>query len=613
MAEFIIDPNKPNNNIEPFRNTPSREFLREPGPPDIAINNIFGGVSFDRPVLWYFKNKDAANSAVSSTNVRVNNFSSYTSSTDENSMTYQGTVSVPTVSQGSLGWCSISSIALSVVSQLNFEADVNRFINCIPSSRPVNYPILFPAQKLFDGLSSDSQEDLAVSKAFRKVGKLLFDNVSVPIHKISNYQKCLGNPTTLITNNDNLCEIDGCIMGYVRLSNVRTPNFFNRFLGHVPITNQEILNQINNGSPVSISFGELYTGRLILVNLSNGDISWEDTSVMTKETLISNIQAINPSYDIDGAAHQVTITGATGPDQLGRYTFDISNTWGDTSASLVSITTLLDSTGSPQEIINQVWEEATDGYSAINGITFDVNFMFTPSTGFNKNCEYCEKFCYDNEYEEANGQVYCLDQEYDGVRTVVGDSLGVPLSVENFCDCVCDHPKKTYDADLQTCICDPNLAGPCEGVDNPLSLKLYNDSCDCVCQPENATQYCANQEGRVFDSETCSCVVAYGAWCTIYEACDDNFYITGCDEGTLEDWTIANSSDTAQNFNIGKTCAEISCIIDPSPTCTLSNTPTPTNTSTSTPAPTSTSTSTPNPTPTSSYNTLGGQWYTMIP
>jgi hypothetical protein len=323
--------------------------------------------------------------------------------------------------------------------------------------------------------------------------------------------------------------------------------------------------------------------------------------------------------------HALTIIGATGPDNSGRYTFTIKNSWG--SNSLADTITITTSNNIFQEVFDP--DDLTDGqtYALFSGISFDVKFTPINST-FKKNCEYCPKCCENKVYSDTYGEKYCTDRGYDTIRF----SLGGELTAENFCDCVCDNPKEKYDPVLETCVCDPDKSGQCEGVADPLSLKTYNENCECVCQPDNATAYCASKGNKVFDEETCSCI-DYGAWCTIYKACDDDYYTSGCTEGTINDWAQADNDNTAESFNAGKTCAEISCVIDPSPTCTLSNTPTrtptqtrtptrtPTSTSTrtATPTPTSTSTSTatatptPDPTPTSSYNILGGQWYTTIP
>jgi hypothetical protein len=492
---------------------------------------------------------------------------------------------------------------------------------------------------LFRESQQADEEEREVSKAYRKVGKLLFDNISIPVSELSNLNRCIGNQQDALVDNDSLCGTNSCIKGYIRLTNISCPNFRSGLL-----SNENILNEINSGRPVSLSFGSLYTSRLVLTDASNGSISWEDTALMSQETLTNNIRQFNPAYE-PGNTHLVTITGASGPDQLGRYTFSISNTWGD-DVSNVSITTLLDGDGDPVPIIEQV--NPRYNYSPLTGISFDITFTEN-NAPFNPNCEYCEKFCLDGEYDETNGQTYCLEQGYDGIRIVVGGSLGIPLSTENFCDCVCSDPKKKYDSSLEACVCDPDIV-PCESVTDFDSLKFYNDNCDCICDPTNATEYCANRGGKIFDSVQCKCVENSGAWCSGYVAdCNGNFYVTGCTEGTLQEWISADSANTAQGYNIGKTCAEITCNIDPSPTCTITNTltptptptttatttstktptptttststatatPTPTSTSTSTatatPAPTSTSTSTPNPTPTSSYNILGGQWYTTIP
>lgn len=632
MAEFIINPDKPANNIEPFRNAPSREFLRGLSEPNFSIRQPFGGLSFDKPVKLYFKEKYAINPAIASQDVRYNNIYRKKSITEDNSFTYQATIDAPSFSQGNLGWCTIASLALSVVSQLNFTADINRFINCVPYTGSINAPTGFPRALLETSLAS-TPEQQSVTKAYRKLASLVFNNISVPISKISNTQRCEGNPQSLV-DDDNSCGADGCIEGYITLSNINYPRGL--------MTNADILNEINNGHPVSVSFGEIYTARLVLV--STGAFSWADTAFMSEQVLTNHIREIdNPNYTF-GGKHQVTIVGATGPDQLGRYTFTIANTWGN-NANNISITTLLNSSGNSREIIEQMDPDYRNTYPPIS---FDVTF--TPNNApFDPDCEYCEKFCLDGEYDETNGQTYCLEQGYDGIRIVVGGSLGIPLSTENFCDCVCSDPKKKYDSSLEACVCDPDIV-PCESVTDFDSLKFYNDNCDCICDPTNATEYCANRGGKIFDSVQCKCVENSGAWCSGYVAdCNGNFYVTGCTEGTLQEWISADSANTAQGYNIGKTCAEITCNIDPSPTCTITNTltptptptttatttstktptptttststatatPTPTSTSTSTatatPAPTSTSTSTPNPTPTSSYNILGGQWYTTIP
>jgi|LakMenE18May11ns_1017448.scaffolds.fasta_scaffold9952987_2 hypothetical protein len=624
MAEFIIDPNKLNNDIKPFRNTPSKDFLRQPGPPNFTINTTFGSLDFDKPVRLYIQEKNTApHSAIASEDVRINNFY-VKKSNQNNNFTYQGTIDAPTFSQGNLGWCSISSLALCITSQLNFSADINRLINCIPSSEPLNYPEGFPTSLFRESQQAD-EEEREVSKAYRKVGKLLFDNISIPVSELSNLNRCIGNQQDALVDNDSLCGTNSCIKGYIRLTNISCPNFRSGLL-----SNENILNEINSGRPVSLSFGSLYTSRLVLTDASNGSISWEDTATMNQETLTNNIRQFNPAYE-PGNTHLVTITGASGPDQLGRYTFSISNTWGD-DVSNVSITTLLDGDGDPVPIIEQV--NPRYNYSPLTGISFDITFTEN-NAPFNPSCEYCDKFCFAGDYDEANGQIYCLDRGYDGIRTVAGGNLGVALSAENFCDCVCSNPKKRYDTALQSCECDPDINPPCEGLSNFDSLKSYNDNCDCVCDPPtNVTEYCANRGGKLFDSTECKCVENHGAWCSGYVSeCNDNFYVTGCSEGTLENWISADTSDTAQGFNLGKTCADIQCSIDPSPTCTITNTPTstptktptatPTNTSTvtatstATPTPTVSVSSTPNatatPTPTSSYNTLGGQWYTMLP
>ncbi len=504
---------------------------------------------------------------------------------NDNSFTSQAQVSIPAPSfdQGTLGWCSISSLALVVAGQLNFTVDLNRFINCIPSSEPLNYPDGFPLS-LFRERPQDTANQTSVKKAYRKVGKILFDNMSIPVSKLSNEQKCAGGgeqPT--LTDDDNACGGNGCIEGYVNISNVNSPNFRSELL-----TNENIFNEISNGRPVSVSLGVLYTARLKLVELSNGSTSWEETSSMSQEVLTNNIRQYSPSYN-PGGTHQVTITGAEGPDQFGRYTFTITNTWGNGSSHSVPITTLLDSNGNPKQILDQV----APGFTfPLAGITFSVTFTKN-NVPFDIDCEYCDKFCFAGNYDEANGQIYCLDRGYDGIRTVVGNNLPGPIE-DTFCDCVCSDPKKKYDSALQSCECDPDTNPPCEGVSNLDSLKSYDDNCDCICDPPtNVTEYCANRGGKIFDSTECKCVENHGAWCTGYFACDEVFFITGCSEGTLQDWTSADASDTAQGFNIGKTCAEIQCDIDPSPTCTLTSTPTVTPTLSRTPTRTTTSTRTP--------------------
>jgi hypothetical protein len=504
---------------------------------------------------------------------------------NDNGFTSQAQVSIesPTFNQGNLGWCTISSLALVVAGQLNFTVDLNRFINCIPSSEPLNYPDGFPIV-LFRGRASDSVEMQSVRKAYRKLGKILFDNMSIPVSKLSNEQKCAGGEQPTLTDDDNACGGNGCIEGYVSISNVNSPNFRSGLL-----TNENILNEITNGRPVSVIFGNLYTSRLALVSLSNGSTSWEDTALMSQTALTNNIRQYDPSYS-PTSTHQVTIVGADGPDQFGRYTFTIANTWGNGVTNSVSVTTLLDSNGDPQEIIQQTNPDY--GSSPLNGITFSVTFTKN-NVPFDIDCEYCDKFCFAGDYDEAHGQTYCLDRGYDGIRTVVGNNLPGPIA-DTFCDCVCSDPKKKYDSALQSCECDPDTNPPCEGVSNLDSLKSYNDNCDCVCDPPtNVTEYCANRGGKIFDSTECKCVENHGAWCTGYFACNDVFFTTGCDEGTLQDWTSADASDTAQGFNIGKTCAEIQCNIDPSPTCTLTSTPTVTPTQTRTPTRTTTSTRTP--------------------
>ena len=509
---------------------------------------------------------------------------------NDNSFTSQAIITAPTFDQGNLGWCSISSLALVIAGQLNFSPDLNRLINCIPSSEPLNYPDGFPLY-LFRGKPSDSQELQSVRKAYRKVGKILFDNISVPVSKISNERRCAGNGQPELTDNDSDCAGNGCIEGYISISNVNCPNFRLGLL-----TNENILNEINSGNPVSVSFGTLYTSRLRLVEASNGSISWEDTALMDQQALTNNIRQFNPAYS-PGTTHQVTIVGASGPDQFGRYTFTINNTWGNGATHSVSVTTLLDSNGDPQPILNQI----NPGYSSdpLNGISFDV--IFTKNNApFDINCEYCDKFCFAGNYDEANGQTYCLDRGYDGIRTVVGNNLPGPIA-DTFCDCVCSDPKKKYNSDLQSCECDPDINPPCEGESNFDSLKVYNSNCDCVCDPpSNVTEYCANRGGKIFDSTQCKCVTNHGAWCSGYIACGSHFYVTGCNEGTLQDWISADAANTAQGFNIGKTCADIQCNIDPSPTCTITSTPTVTPTRSSTPTHTPTRTITPTRTPTKS-------------
>lgn len=510
---------------------------------------------------------------------------------NDNSFTSQAQVSIPAPSfdQGNLGWCSISSLALVVAGQLNFTSDLNRLINCIPSSEPLNYPDGFPLS-LFREQPQDTASDTSIKKAYRKVGKILFDNISVPVSRLSNDVRCSGGQQPVLIDDDNECNGNGCIEGYISISNVNCPNFRSELL-----TNENIFNEISNGRPVSVSLGALYTARLKLVEVSNGSISWEDTSSMSQEVLTNNIHQYSPSYN-PGGTHQVTITGAEGPDQLGRYTFTITNTWGNGSAHSVLITTLLDSNGNPKQILDQV----APGFTLpLVGITFSVTFTKN-NAPFDIDCEYCDKFCFAGDYDEANGQIYCLDRGYDGIRTVVGNNLAGSIE-DTFCDCVCSDPKKKYDPDLQSCECDPDTNPSCEGVSNLDSLKSYDDNCDCVCDPPtNVTEYCANRGGKIFDSTECKCVENHGAWCTGYFACNDVFFTTGCSEGTLQDWTSADASDTAQGFNIGKTCAEIQCDIDPSPTCTLTSTPTVTPTPSKTPTQTPTRTITPTRTPTKS-------------
>jgi hypothetical protein len=510
---------------------------------------------------------------------------------NDNSFTSQGIIPVPTFSQGQLGWCTISSLALVVAGQLDFTMDINRFINCIPSSTPSNSPWLGFPSILFIDFPWDSAETKETNKAYRKVGKLLFDNISVPVSKLSNSQRCAGGNQPTLRDNPADCAGNGCIEGYISISNVIFPNLTSTLL-----TNENILNEIESGNPVSVSFGVLYTSRLVLVEASRGSISWEDTASMDQQTLTNNIHQYNPLYS-PGETHQVTIVEASGPDQFGRYTFTINNTWGDGATHSVSVTTLLDSNGVPQQILTQMFPEYNR--SPLLGVSFDVIFTKN-NTSFDINCEYCDKFCFAGDYDEAHGQIYCLDRGYDGIRTVAGGNLGVALSEDNFCDCVCSDPKKKYNSDLQSCECDPDIT-PCESVTNFDSLKSYNDDCDCVCDPpNNVTEYCANRGGKIFDSTECKCVPNHGAWCSGYISCGSHFYVTGCNEGTLQDWISADTANTAQGFNIGKTCADIQCNIDPSPTCTLTSTPTVTPTSSNTPTHTPTGTVTPTRTPTKS-------------
>ena len=608
MAEFILDPDKPKNNIEPFRNTPSRDFLQKSKQIDFTISDTFGALRFDKPLKLFIKDPYALNPAVASEDVRVNNF--YYRKKDDNNFTYQATIPSPTFSQGSLGWCTIASLSLCIASQLNFNLDINRFINCVPSSEPLNYPDGFPI-KLFREDDEDTEYVKGTKKAYRKLGKLLFDNLRIPVSKLSNQNVCGGNQQNTLTDNADLCGSNKCIEGYINLSNINCPNF-----RQPTITNEDIVNEINNGRPVSLGFGPIYTARLLLLSASSGAISWESTLSMNEATLINNIRQYSPNYII-GSTHQVTVVGATGPDSIGRYSFTISNTWGDSSAASVTITTLLNNDGIAIPLVQQI--DPTSPNDPTNGISFDVKFTSASNSSFDLDCEYCEKFCFSNDYDSIHGQITCSQLGYDGIRTEVGYDLGVPLSAENFCDCVCSDPKKKYDPDLQSCECDPDNNPPCEGVSNLDSLKSYDNDCDCVCDPpNNVTEYCANRGGKIFDSTECKCVENHGAWCSGYISdCNDNFYITGCSEGTLENWISADTANTAQAFNLGKTCSNITCQIDPSPTCTLTNTVTPTrtptSTSTATATPTPTSTSTPPPTPTRSYTTPSGQWYVTIP
>ena len=69
-------------------------------------------------------------------------------------------------------------------------------------------------------------------------------------------------------------------------------------------------------------------------------------------------------------------------------------------------------------------------------------------------------------------------------------------------------------------------------------------------------------------SETPSCC---GAWCTGEFACDGKFYVTGCNSGALEDWQSDNSQNKAQNFQDGKKCSDISCLIETLPDCSSSS------------------------------------------
>jgi hypothetical protein len=161
-----------------------------------------------------------------------------------------------------------------------------------------------------------------------------------------------------------------------------------------------------------------------------------------------------------------------------------------------------------------------------------------------------------------------------------------------------------------TCECD------CSDKPQCTSPKVRNSltcSCECPLAIEQGVPWflvkCPNSNEDL-NSETCQCEPKkYGAWCS-GQLCPpkgqsgSRFYITGCEEGTFTSWRLQNANDTAQSFQEGKVCKEISCDIESlPPQCTT------TTTTTTTVAPTTTTTVAPTTTTTTTTTTPAPNWY----
>lgn len=566
MTNFTINISKPSNNTKIFRNTPSTEFLKKTNNISFTMSET-GNIQYDNPINIYIQEKGAAHAAVASRDVRVNNFlvpnsKNYDLENINNIISSLSNLNIG-IDQDNLPWCSICSIAAIVAPQLNFTLDLNRFINCLPSTPdtsrfPEGIQRLWQAheskwQTVLDDKSkseNEKQKTVLVKKGIGKAFSLLFGNISIPVSKISNEDRCRDINQFTLENNDSICSANNCIEGYIRLSNIIIPA-----LNDICFSNQGIVNLINSGQPVSIVFDEIYSRKLALVAISNGSFSWEDTLSMSDAEVLNELTILDPTEDWNFGPHSLTITGATGPDSSGNYTFIISNSWKNTP--FLTITS--PQNGSIFLTVDKNWSK-----NYWNGITFDV--IFTPNNNPPTiDCTYCFKYCDSTgEYSINNGRVFCQNIGFNTIRS----ARGQPFTVENFCDCVCnsDNPKVKPKPGSGGCICDPVLSGPCEGVSDFDSLRLYNDDCDCVCDPTYAETYCANRN-KVFDSELCKCVQDVGAWCTGVIACDGLFYIDGCTEGPKTDWNIGNAAGTVQNYERFKNCSDITCEIQTPPEC----------------------------------------------
>lgn len=132
--------------------------------------------------------------------------------------------------------------------------------------------------------------------------------------------------------------------------------------------------------------------------------------------------------------------------------------------------------------------------------------------------------------------------------------------------------------DCKKCLClssrDANTGSPCL-EDDQGTFTPYVCSYHCIgkwsCGPNGCYEVFSpgGVLGQYDSKEECELdpECNFGAWCTVELGCDEKFYVSGCDSGSLADWQAGDAMNKVQGFQKDKTCSDISCVVEPLPNC----------------------------------------------